>query len=126
VLLAALACGATVEGAAQKAGLSARTAYRRLRDPEFRARLRQKEDELTRRTAGLLTAASLESVRTLVELQGASTPAPTRLGAARSVIGLGLKLREEANLAGRVAELERRLHEAGGGGVAEEREDERC
>ncbi len=108
-LLMALACGATVEGAAQKAGVSERTAYRRLADPAFQARLRQARAELARRAAGLLTAASLESVRTLVQLQAAACPPAARLGAARAVIALGLRLREEADLAERLAELERRL-----------------
>ena len=36
VLLQALACGANLENAARKAGVSERTAYRRLGDPEFR------------------------------------------------------------------------------------------
>jgi hypothetical protein len=112
VLVTALACGATVEGAARKAGLSVRTVYRRLADPEFQERLRQERAELARRAAGLLTAASLESVRTLVELQGTALPPAARLGAARAIIGLGLKLREEADLADRVAELERRLEQA--------------
>jgi hypothetical protein len=40
-LLTALACGATVEQAARKAGLGERTVYRRLDDPEFLQRLRQ-------------------------------------------------------------------------------------
>jgi hypothetical protein len=114
VLVTALACGATVEGAARKAGLSERTAYRRLADPDFQSRLRQQRAELARRVAGLLTAASLESVRTLVELQGTVSPPAARLGAARAVIGLGVKLREETDLSDRVAELERRLEQADG------------
>jgi hypothetical protein len=114
VLVTALACGATVEGAARKAGLSVRTVYRRQADPDFQSRLRQERAELTRRAAGLLTAASLESVRTLVELQGTASPPAARLGAARAVIDLGMKLREEADLAERVAELERRLEQADG------------
>jgi hypothetical protein len=35
VLLQALACGATVENAARKAGVCERTVYRRLEDPAF-------------------------------------------------------------------------------------------
>jgi hypothetical protein len=120
VLVTALACGATVEGAARKAGLSVRTVYRRLADPDFQERLRQERAELARRTAGLLTAASLESVRTLVELQGAGLPPAARLGAARAIIGLGTKFREEADLVDRVAELERRLEQADG--AADEQE----
>jgi hypothetical protein len=125
VLLTALACGATVEGAADKAGLSVRTVYRRLADPDFQARLRRERAEWARRIAGLLTAASPGSVRTLVELQGPTAPAATRLGAARAVLGLGLKLREESDLADRVAQLERRLGEVGGA-VPGEEGDQRC
>jgi hypothetical protein len=125
-LLMALACGATVEGAAHKAKLSVRTAYRRLADPAFQARLRQARAELARRAAGLLTAASLESVRTLVELQGVAAPPAARLGAARAVIGLGLKLREETDLVERVAELERRLEEAAAGPVTDKGGEDRC
>jgi hypothetical protein len=51
-LLTALACGATVEGATRKAGLSERTAYRRLADPEFQERLRRERAEVARRAAG--------------------------------------------------------------------------
>jgi len=114
-LLLALACGATVEGAAHKAGLSVRTAYRRRADPAFQARLRQARIDLASRAAGMLTAASLESVRTLVELQAAANPPAARLGAARAVIGLGRQLREETDLTDRVAELERRLEGPEGG-----------
>jgi hypothetical protein len=52
-----------------------------------------------------------------VELQATASPPAVRLGAARAVIGLGLWLREEADLAGRVAELERRLEGAAGDGA---------
>jgi hypothetical protein len=125
-LVTALACGATVEGAARKAGLSVRTVYRRRADPDFQSRLRQERAELTRRAAGLLTAASLESVRTLVELQGTAVPPAARLGAARAIIGLGMKLREEADLVERVAELERRLEQADAAAEGRETEGDPC
>ncbi len=105
----ALACGATVETAARAAGVSPRTAHRRLADPAFRAGVHEARADMVQRTAGVMTAAALESVRTLLELQKPPHPAAVRLAAARAVIALGLRLREEADLAGRVAELERRL-----------------
>jgi hypothetical protein len=52
VLLLALACGATVEGAARQAGLSERSAYRRLADKNFRRRLREMRDDMVQRTVG--------------------------------------------------------------------------
>jgi hypothetical protein len=105
-LLASLACGATVEQAARAAGMSPRTAHRRLKDPDFRQRLQDRRAEITQRTIGMLTAAGLESVKTLITLQTGTTPAAVRLGAARSVLELGIKLRENAELTERIAALE--------------------
>ena len=68
-----------------------------------------------RRAAGLLTAAALESVKRLLELQKPSAPAPVQLGAARSILQIGMKLREASDLAERVAALEARLRAREGG-----------
>jgi hypothetical protein len=108
-LLLALACGATVESAARQCRLSERTVYRRLAEPEFRRRLQALRADMVQRTAGALTAAATEAVRTLLELQKATSPAAVRLGAARAVLEIGVKLREAAELEERLAELERRL-----------------
>lgn len=107
--LLALACGATVESAARQAGLSSATIHRRLRDPKFRARLQTLRDEMVQRTAGMLTAAASEAVKTLLSLQAASTPATIRLGAARAILEIGIKIREVAELTERVAALEAQL-----------------
>jgi hypothetical protein len=109
VLLAALACGATVEAAAQRANVSRATVLRRLRDPEFKRKLTEMGTEMVQRTASALTAASMESVRTLIALQQPTVAAATRLGAARSVIELGIKLREVADLAERLTALEQHV-----------------
>ena len=117
-LLLALACGATVEAAARQCGLSERTIYRRLRDPAFQARLKQVRTDLVRRSAGLLSAASGEAVRTLLALMKDTAPPATRLGAARAVLELGIKVRELAELEAEVRELEEKVNalEAGDGG----------
>jgi hypothetical protein len=81
-LLLALACGATVEGAARQAGVSERTAHRRLKEPAFQARLQAFRDDMLQRTAATLTAASQEAAKTLVKLLQAQTPS-AQLGAAR-------------------------------------------
>jgi hypothetical protein len=111
VLLSALACGATLEAAAQKVGVSLATVSRRMKDPKFKKLLNQARADMVQRTAGTLTAASTESVRTLLELQKATTPPATRLGAARAIIELGTRLRESADLEQRIMELEQRLDE---------------
>jgi hypothetical protein len=108
VLLAALACGATVEAAALKAGVSRSTVQRRLQNPEFCRRLQLVGTDMVKRTASALTAASVEAIKTLLSLQASTIPHAVRLGAARSIIELGAKLRESADLAERVAALEQR------------------
>jgi hypothetical protein len=108
-LLLSLACGASVDAAARQCGLSERTAYRRLREPQFQRRLQEIRTDLVQRTAGALTAAALEAVRTLVDLQKPTVAAPVRLGAARAILELGQKVRETADLSARLAALEARL-----------------
>lgn len=111
-LLLALACGGTIESAARKAGVSPRTAHRRLDDPRFRKRLNQMRAELVERAMGMLTGAALEAVKTLVELQNVAQPAAVRLGAARSILEYGLKLRDAADMAERITALEEQLANA--------------
>jgi predicted component of type VI protein secretion system len=108
-LLMALACGATVTAAAAKAGVSERTAYRRLAHPEFAARLEALRGEMVQRAAAMLTASALEAVKTLLELQSPSTPPAVRLRAAAHILDYGLRLREAAALETRLAALEQRL-----------------
>ena len=81
-LLLALACGASVDQAARQCGLSIRTVYRRLAGADFRQQLQALRADLVQRTAGALTAAATEAVRTLLELQKPSAPPAVRLGAA--------------------------------------------
>lgn len=108
-LLLALACGATVENAARQVGLTERTVYRRLADPEFRRQLNDIRADMVQRTAGVLTASALEAVKTLLELQKPAHPAAVRLGAARSILEIGIKVREAADLEQRVCALEQQL-----------------
>ena len=108
-LLLALACGATVEAAAAKAGVSPATVYRRKQEPAFAQRLQQVKTDMVLRTAGMLTAAGGESVKTRIELQKPSIPLATRLGAARATLELGMKSREAAELEQRIAALEQQL-----------------
>ena len=108
-LLLALACGATVDSAARECGVTPRTVYRRLTEPAFRQRLQRLRSDMVQRTAGTLTAASAEAVRTLVELLKPTVAHHTRLGAARAVLESGVKLRELAELEERMTALEAQL-----------------
>jgi AcrR family transcriptional regulator len=109
MLLLALACGATVEAAANKAGLSQATVYRRLQDPEFKARLQEVRSDMVKRTAGTLTAASTEAVKTLLSLQQTAVPHAVRLGAAKAVLEIGIKMREVADMEERLTALEQQM-----------------
>jgi len=105
-LLTALACGATIENAARSAHVSPRTAHRRLANPDFQQRLQDLKADIVQRTAGMLTAAGMEAAKTLITLQDGTNPGAVRLGASRTVLELGMKLREAADLAARIAALE--------------------
>ncbi len=73
---------------------------------------------MVQRTAGALTAAATEAVRTLMELMKPAVPHASRLGAARSVLEIGVKLRELAEPEERLTALEERTaadQPAGGG-----------
>ena len=110
ILLQALACGATVENAARKAGMSERTAYRRLDDPVFLNQLEQLRADMVLRTAGMLTGAGMGAVKVLVELQNdAAQPAAVRRRSARDVLEMGLKFREIAQLEQRLAAIEAQM-----------------
>ncbi len=109
LLLMTLACGATVEAAAQKVGVGRATVLRRLKEPEFCARLQQVRSDMVTRTAGMLTAAAGEAVKTLLELQKNTVSPATRLGAARSILEIGIKVRESADLEARLAALEEQM-----------------
>jgi len=110
-LLLALACGATKENAALKAGVSERTVYRRLKDPDFRQRLQALRSDMVQRAANVLTASAMEAVKTLLSLQEGTVTNSVRLGAARAILEQGARLRELADVEERLTALERRLDE---------------
>jgi hypothetical protein len=106
-LLASLAAGTSIEQAARTAGISTRTAYRRLADPVFQRRLAGARDELVTEALGELAACASAAVSTLSALLGARDDR-IRLGAARVILDQLLRIRETVTLAERVSALERR------------------
>ena len=74
ILLMALACGATIEVAAQTAGVSPATVYRRKQDPAFCKELQQVSSDLVLRISGMLAGAGGEAVKTLLTLMKESAP----------------------------------------------------
>jgi hypothetical protein len=108
-LILALACGATPENAAQRAGFGLRTVYRRLAEPAFRAQVNQLRAEMARRLAGMLTAAGMGAIKTFTTLQESAVSESVRLGAARAIMEWGCKMRESVELMERMAAVEARL-----------------
>jgi len=108
-LLAMLAGGSTVAEAAGRAGVSERTAWRRLEDGEFRRRLDEARAQAVRAAVDLLGRSATAAAATLVRLLGEPHPPAVRLGAARAILDLGAKLREAQELEGRLTALEAAL-----------------
>jgi hypothetical protein len=107
-LLAALAAGLTVEAAAVRAGISPRTAHRRLAEDGFRQRVNAARAEMVQRALGQLAKGSTEAAFTLRKLLRTAPPT-VRLGAARSILELGSKLRDAEDVERRLQALEQRL-----------------
>jgi hypothetical protein len=110
-LLGALAAGHAVEEAARAAGISQRTAYRRLADPAFQRRLAGARDNLVTEALGELVASAAAAVGTLRTLLDARDDR-IKLGAAKTLLEQLLRIRETVALAERVAALERRQEQA--------------
>jgi hypothetical protein len=106
--VAALAAGDTVKDAAAKAGIGARTAYRRVQDPALRQEVAQMRTEMLERTQAKMADTMVEAADTLRQLLRANGES-VRLGAARSVLELGNKLRETVEFERRLQEVEERL-----------------
>ena len=110
ILIAELLSGATPADAAPRAGISERTLRRRLQNPEFRARLTAEGDDIIAAAARGPVDASRGAVSTLQDLLGEGPPA-IRLGAAKSILELAPRWRNEREVDERLAAIERSLAE---------------
>jgi hypothetical protein len=87
-LVVALASGLTPTEAAVQAGVSRRTAYRRLDEPVFRARVQAERDTVFRSALGRLTDASLVAVDTLRSIAAdEEVPPSVRISSAKALLG---------------------------------------
>jgi len=102
----AIASGTSLREAARSAGISESTAYRRLKDPAFSRRVSEIRTSFLSEAVGRLSEAANEAVSTLKALLTARSES-VRLSAARTILELGPKLREQAELEERITALER-------------------
>lgn len=114
----AIASGTSIKEAACSAGISESTAYRRLKDPTFRRRISEIRSSFLNEAVGRLSEAANEAVSTLKALLTSSSDS-VRLSAARAILELGAKFREQAELEERITALERAAV-----GESDEEEDE--
>jgi AcrR family transcriptional regulator len=104
-LILALAAGTTVAEAAERAGVSERTVYRRLDDAEFRRAVSETRSRAFDAAVGKLSGLAAQAVSTLERIlqHGSRCEA---LRAAKIILELGPRLRIFTELEDRVAALE--------------------
>ncbi len=107
-LVLALARGQTYRDAATEAGLSEKTAQRRVQEPAFRQAVANARTLLFAQAVGQLADAAVEAVVTLRTLLAAQSES-VQLGAARAILEAGPRLRESEELAARISALEAAL-----------------
>jgi hypothetical protein len=108
LLVANLAMGMTIQAAAEGAGISERTAHRRLEDPAFRARVNAARSELVRNTIGSLAAVGQLAVARLHRLLE-DPSSSVCLGAARTILDSMFRGHEVETLEQRISDLEKRI-----------------
>ena len=112
-LALAVASGQTLRDAAAAAGIGERTATRRWADPAFRRRVGELRGDMVSNAVGRMADGMADAAGKLRELLTADSES-VQLGAARSLLELGVKLRESVELEERVAELEQSIKRKGG------------
>ena len=107
-LIIALAAGMPVAEAARSAGVSERTAWRRLAEPAVQRQIRDLRTAMLDRAVGKLADATAAAVDTLVDNLEAEGEG-VQVRAAVAILDQAVKLRESEELARRVFELEAAL-----------------
>jgi hypothetical protein len=104
-LVLALALGASVAQAAQQAGISKRTAFRRIKEPGFQTRVETAKSELVAQAVGRLSGTGLKAAQTIDSLLDNRNPR-IRLAASRAVLEFMFRGSELDTLRRRVEAIE--------------------
>jgi hypothetical protein len=104
-LILALAGGATTRAAAEQAGVSERTAYRRLKDADFRRAVSEVRGRMFDAALGQLAGLASKAVETLERLMESEKPSEA-LGAAKAVLEAGSRLRQYTEVEEQLNRLE--------------------
>lgn len=104
-LIVQLAAGISPAGAAQFAGVSEATAYRRLASPAFRQRVEKARADFWERALGVMSKGAAESAIVLRRLLR-SDDGRLKLQAAKALLETGMKIREVVGLSQQIEELQ--------------------
>jgi DeoR/GlpR family transcriptional regulator of sugar metabolism len=107
-LALALASGVSVSAAAEQAGVSESTVRRRLAKPAFRRLVARLRGQMLEAALGRLAENMTRAADKVARLLDSADEA-VALRAARTLMTLGLRLRDSVELADRVQEIEREL-----------------
>jgi phage terminase small subunit len=106
-LLVALLRSKSVEAAAEQAGVAPRTAWSYLKQPAFKAALRERRCELLQQTTNCLVSGATEATTALrAVVTNSMEPAAARVAAARALLEHVWRAHEVGDLADRLAQLE--------------------
>lgn len=106
-LVAAVASGESINSAAARLKIAARTAFRWSSSDRFRDDVKDLQCRAIADATGRLTAESLRAVEALAELRDNGTSEATRLAAAKAILDRAVTFVEVTDLAVRVKELEK-------------------
>jgi hypothetical protein len=104
-LAIALAGGQSVRRASEVSGISRRSIWRRLHDPNFRARVSALRAEAAMQAAGILASGMTEAAEKLRSLLHAESES-VALAAAKTLLELAVKFRETMEIEDRLKRLE--------------------
>jgi len=113
-LVLALAVGKTYDEAAAMARLSRSTVIRRMKELEFRGRVRNARAVIFDRTAGLLADGAAGAAVYLIDLAENAQSENVRLGACRAVVDAMMRIREAMDVEERLSALEQRFNSDSG------------
>ena len=107
--ISALLTCPTVEAAARAAHISETTAWRWMKDPDFKKRFWEVQREAMRQTTARLQQASAEAVDALRDVQRNGESESARVAAARTVLEQAVKAQDLQDIQERLEAVERSL-----------------